>query len=348
LGLIYIYSATYELPRGGIFVSKLVIQQAVWLVISLVIYHFVARMNLAARPATFWVLYVPIIALLSAVLFFGREQYGSTRWIPVGPFSFQPSELAKVMFVLLMAFLLHDARDRFTAARFLGTLAILGSFIIPILKQPDVGTALTFIVIYGFLLWFSEADMRFFRYFVAGVIVLSVPMWFILKDYQRERLIGFLTPSKYLSSTNYHVNQAKIAIGSGGLTGKGYLEGTQTQGKFIPNVYNDFIFAVVGEETGLLGAIIILTLYLLFILKIIYIARIAKTPYESLIAHGLAAMFLFQVLVNTGMNMGIMPVTGIPLPFLSYGGSSLITAFISLGIAQSIYRNYTRGFQLRP
>lgn len=291
-----------------------------------------------ARP-----LYVLTLLLLLGVMFFGHVSLGAQRWIQVGPVSFQPSEFSKAfMIVCLAAFL--DRGDEYPE-RWQDYLPACLFLLIPfvlVLRQPDLGTALVFAAIAFSMFWVCGFKTKWIG-IVAGLFAgLSPLLWHFLHEYQRNRIRVFLDPELDPFGAGYHVIQSKIAIGSGMLLGKGWMGGTQSQLSFLPENHTDFIFAVAGEEFGFIGALVILLLYLILIWRGLTIALNADDRFGTLLATGITGMYLFHVLVNVGMTAGIMPVTGVPLPFLSYGVSSLTTNMLMAGLLLNINLRKTR------
>ncbi|MCX5749002.1 MAG: rod shape-determining protein RodA [Candidatus Saganbacteria bacterium] len=330
------------------------------------------------KTASSW-LYAFMIVLLLTVLFVGFESYGAQRWIGAGPFSFQPSEISKLIIIIALAKYLESKkglerlRDLFLPA------VIVGVPFLMIFKQPDLGTALVLAAItVTMVVWTQDNPMILLLIFTPVISVfaslawiwwlvylvilaaalylirpkvidfisiiavniltgLAVPVvWHLLKDYQKQRLFIFLNPSSDPFGAGYHTIQSQIAIGSGGFFGAGYLHGTQTQLQFIPQQWTDFIFSMIGEEFGLIGSLLVIIVFAVLIWRAITIAIEAGDMFGSLLAAGIAAMFAFHAAVNIGMTLGIAPVVGIPLPFISYGGTSLIVSLSAIGILQSI------------
>lgn len=282
-------------------------------------------------------IYIFNLLLLLAVMFFGHTQLGAQRWIQIGPISFQPSEFAKVMLIICLANFM-DKRIEWLES-FKDYLPVFAYILVPfilVMKQPDLGTSLTFIAILIGMIFVSGFKYKWF--FRLGVLCTAMlPLfWMILKDYQKNRIRVFLNPELDPYGSGYHVIQSKIAIGSGGFFGKGWLEGTQSQLNFLPENHTDFIFAVAGEEFGFVGCAFILALYFIIIWRGIAIALDADDDFGTLLAVGVTSMFMFHIMVNVGMTIGIMPVTGVPLPFLSYGVSSLTTNMMLVAILLNI------------
>jgi len=283
------------------------------------------------------VLYGINLLMLIAVMFVGHSALGAQRWIQLGPISLQPSEFAKLIMIISLAHLLDTKEDRMQSVRDL--LPVAAFVVVPfllVLKQPDLGTSLVFLAILLGMVFVAGIDGKLLlKILGAGAACLPV-FWFFLKDYQKSRLTVFLDPNVDPLGAGYHIIQSKIAIGSGQLFGKGLFNGTQSQLNFLPENHTDFIFAVVGEELGFVGSVAILLLYMLLLYRGVKTAQNAKDKFGRLLAAGITSMMAFHVLVNVGMTIGIMPVTGIPLPFLSYGVSSLTTNLVSIGILLNI------------
>lgn len=279
-----------------------------------------------------------IIFLLSVYLpGIGKVQFGARSWINLGPIDVQPSEIVKIGFILSFAKFLEDKQNKLDTIKDLIPVGVYAAVpILLVLKEPDLGNALVFIVIVLGMTFVSGINYKIIgKGVLAGMISLPV-IYKLLAPHQRIRIDAFLHPSDVSLPGNYHVMQSKIAIGSGQLLGKGLYQGTQNNYNFLPVQESDFIFAVLGEEFGFVGGLIILALYFMFLYRMIKISQNAKDVYGSLVVIGITSMFAFQIFENIGMTMGVMPVTGVTLPFLSYGGSSLVTNMIAIGIALNI------------
>jgi rod shape determining protein RodA len=283
------------------------------------------------------VIYVGTLLMLVGVLVLGESRLGAQRWIAMGPFGgFQPSEAAKLALVITLARHL-DAVKALPRMRSLFPFAAhmaLPMFLI--IRQPDLGTALVLLAILAAMLYVAGARPGDLAGIAAAAAVTLPFLWRILHDYQRRRLLAFLDPGADPLGSGYALIQSKIAIGSGQLFGKGLFSGTQNLLRFIPEHHTDFIFTVVGEELGLIGATVLLVLYLIWLWRALNIAAGARDRLGAIMATGIAAMIMFHVVVNVGMTLGLMPVTGIPLPFMSYGGSSLLTTLAGTGLLLSI------------
>jgi rod shape determining protein RodA len=322
-----------------------VIRQAMYGIVGLLLLFAVARVDYSRFRELRVGVYSMMIASISVVLLFGAAARGSRRRLELPFFGFQPSEFGKVLLIVsLAAFVIERRRRGSDGRQTLRILALGGGATGFIFLQPDLGTALVFGVITLALLFIAGTKWQHFAA-IAGVAAIlgtaalvvapavGVPL---LHGYQKERLTSFLHPSDDPSDSSYQVNQALIAIGAGGKTGRGD-DATQTKLNFLPERHTDFIFAVVGERYGFLGAAFVLSLYALLIWRALRIMQMSKNLYGSLIAGGIAAMLMFQVFVNVGVNLGIMPVTGVTLPLLSYGGSSVIATLLAIGLLQSIH-----------
>lgn len=284
-------------------------------------------------------LYVLNLMLLLVVLFLGKDSGGAQRWIDLKFTRLQPSEFAKVIIIISLAKVLAAREGNFES--FFSIIPAFLHVALPmglIFLQPDLGTSLVFIVILFGMLFMAGAKVRhLLSYAVCGVAFGFPALWFKLKDYQKARLFVFINPDLDPLGQGYQLTQSMIAIGSGGLWGKGlFAEGTQNQLEFILEQHTDFIFSALAEEAGFIGAMVLLLLLMLLIFRVIRTASLAKDTYGMLICIGVASMLTFHVLVNVGMTIGIMPVTGLPLPFVSYGGSSLMANMMAIGLVLNI------------
>ena len=314
------------------------IRQAAFALVGLVLLLGMAYIDYRVLESFTLPFYLGTLALLGVVLLLGNEAHGSQRWINLGFFPLQPSELSKLTLIVVLAKLLADHKQQLHKARWF-VLAGLTVFLPAALvfKQPDLGTALMLVAIFLGMTIGAGVRPRIF----AGAALLAIPtlygFWnWVMHDYQRDRLLIFLNPEKDLLSAGYNIIQARITIGSGGWFGQGFMAGQQSQLEFLKVRYSDFIFSVVCEEFGYIGALALCALLFLLVWRCLVIASRAPDDYGSLIAVGVATWIGMQVFVNAGMNIGLMPVTGIPLPFISYGGSSMISMLLGLGLVQSV------------
>ena len=285
-----------------------------------------------------WPVYVLQLGLLALTLAIGDGVGGSARWVTVGPLTFQFSELAKILMIAVLATYLSSRHHRLYSLRtVLGACALVVPPWILVMLQPDLGTSLVFAAILAGMLWMSGASLKWLGALAALVVAMVPIAWtYVLRDYQKERLTSFLNPTPDISGSGYQLYQSQIAVGSGGLFGRGLTNGTQAQGDFLPVQTTDFVFSVLAEELGFVGALVLFVLFGLLLWRLLVAGWRARDPFGSMFASGLAAMILFQLVVNVGMVMGIMPITGIPLPFVTHGGASLVSMAIGLGILQSI------------
>ena len=335
IGLIALFSATQETDYDEFY------KQIIWLAISLVIMILVMVIDYEFLVKISAIFYVIFILLLIAVLFTAPIN-GASSWFDIGFFSFQPAEFAKIFVILFLTFTIKkiqekNKKDINRPTRLLIVLAILGLPLLLILKQPDIGTAAAFIVAMMLMLIVAGIDKKYIIV-TAIVVVISVPLLynFILPEHAKKRIDIFLNPESDPRGAGYNIIQSKLAIGAGGLTGMGLLKGNQTQLGFLYPKTTDFIFAVIGEEMGFVVAGAVIIMYVFFVSKCLYIAKTAKDQTGAIIASGITGIFLFHMVENIGMVMGLLPITGVPLPFISYGGSSLITNFMALGLLLNI------------
>jgi rod shape determining protein RodA len=323
-----------------------VIRQGVYGAVGLVLMVLLTRLDYSRLRELKYGLYGAMIGLILVVLALGTAARGSRRALALPFFSFQPAELGKLLLILAASAFVVDRvrklRDRDTTARVM-LLALVPAILV--MLEPDLGSGFVYVTIAFAVLFVAGTSWRHFVALlaIAGVgialtlVVAPAAGVQVLKPYQQERLTGFLNPSSDPRDQTYQINQSRIAIGSGQKTGRGAAQATQTRLNFLPEHHTDFVFAVVGEEFGFLGAAVVLSLYALLIWRTLRILTLAKNLYGALIAGGIVAMLMFQVFVNVGMTIGIMPITGVPLPLMSYGGSSVLVTLMAVGILQSIH-----------
>jgi rod shape determining protein RodA len=338
-GLVAIKSATLHDPdsRGdfGHQLAYLAVGVVAMAVLAFTDYHLWYRF---AKPV-----YLVALVMLAAVAFAGHSALGAQRWIGFGPLVFQPSEPAKLLVTLSVAAIL--ANPKRTYKRWWEMLVPVAAAAVPaalVLKQPDLGTALVLVAILSTMLFFALPNLVQFAAYASTVVAAALLSPLFLHDYQRQRLLVFLNPNHDPQGSGWSLIQSKIAVGSGELAGKGLFNGTQTQLGFVPERATDFIFTVIGEEFGFVGSALLLGLYALLLWMGMLAVAAARDRYGLIVSAGIVAMFAFHILVNIGMTIGIMPVTGIPLPFISYGGSSLVTCFASVGVLLNIHLQRTR------
>jgi rod shape determining protein RodA len=341
VGAVAIYSCTRTslLEQNRPPSSKLVLQ-LVWIGIGLAVLFATMLADYAKAAALAWPAYVVCMALLVAVLVFGGFVRGTQRWIPLGPLHLQPSELAKLAVILLVGAVLANAEEESWSFIFLAkTLAYVAGPAVLILLQPDLGTPIVLFFIWlGMLFAFGANPGHLVAFTLAAVMLFAGAWGFdIIQEHQKQRLIVFLNPDADRQGAGYHLGQSLIAVGSGHLWGQGLFQGTQTQGGFIPDQDTDFIFTAIGEELGFVGSVAVIALYGLLLYRALSVAASAHGMFGRTVAVGVTAMLFIQIAANVGMTVGMAPVKGMPLPFLSYGGSSLVTNMIGIGMLQSIY-----------
>jgi rod shape determining protein RodA len=336
MSVLNLYSATYPIRGAG--GSQIFMKQIYWFVIGFVVLLVMTTFDYHHLERLAYPLYLFTLLLLVVVFFLGDVRSGSQRWIGFGGISFQPSELMKICMVIALAKFFNDhaqlsefrLRDLWVPFLLMAVAALL------VLKQPDLGTALLLLIVSFSIILFARMRLRSLLILVFCTAT-SVPfLWMSLKAYQQRRILTFLNPGLDPLGAGYHINQSKIAIGSGLLWGKGFLQGTQTRLHFLPERHTDFAFSVLAEEWGFVGALILLLLYLAVILWGINIARSSKDRFGAMIAVGVVAVVFWQTVINVSMTTGLLPVVGIPLVMISYGGSSIITTMIGMGLLMNI------------
>lgn len=332
-GILQIYSATHDTAWDGAWWK-----QTIWVVAGLFMMWVVARIDYHTLLGQAFIFYGLSLVGLVLVLTIGQAAFGSRRWIPMPGFRLQISEFVKTVIILLVARYLTELKGDRVDGRDL--LKLAGMVLVPMLlvmKQPDLGTALCYLPILaiGALL----AGMRWqYLAVIVVVLVLVLPLgWhFVLKDYQKARLVTFLDPGEDPKGSGYQVIQSKIAVGAGGMWGKGVTRGSQTQLRFLPVPHTDFIFSAFAEEHGFVGVGVMLGFYFVLLMQIVQNAQMAPDRAGMYVCMGVCALLLFHILVNIGMVVGRMPVTGIPLPLMSYGGSNILSFFLMLGLVNSV------------
>lgn len=335
IGLLFLYSATHS--QNAAIEKNLVLRQIVWMFVGLIILALLAKADYQSYVYFGYILYGISILLLILVLFVGKTRYGANRWFSLGTFTFQPSEFAKPALILALASYIGNRKTPEVGISTILVSVLLTSIpVFLILAEPDLGTSLIMVVILFSMLFIGGARLKYLLIIIGAGLVSSPFLWHFLKDYQKQRLLVFLNPNADPLGAGYTIIQSKIAIGSGFLFGKGLLSGTQNQLNFLPERHTDFIFSVVGEEWGFAGGLILLALYYTMIKKLISVIERTNDAYGQLLGAGIVSMLTFQITINIAMTMGLMPVVGIPLPLISYGGSSLITTMASIGLVMNI------------
>jgi rod shape determining protein RodA len=317
--------------------QALALQQLVFALIGLGGYLFIRWFDFRALSvyikASYWI----TVALLAITWFIGFESRGSTRWLTLGPINFQPSEFAKPVLILALAWFWSKNQASWRSIFKSGLIALPVFSLIFI--QPDLGTSLTILAIWGGMLVASNISLKkILLLFLIGALIIPTS-WFFMHDYQRERIISFASPEHDPQGIGFHAIQSTIAVGSGGLYGRGLGRGTQSRLQFLPEFRTDFIFAFIAEELGFIGSTIVLTLYAVIIFLILRIINLSTSRFGELICVGVLSMMGIQIFINIGMNIGILPITGITLPLLSYGGSSVVSILLCLGLVASVAKN---------
>ncbi len=334
IGIVNLYSATASWNSA----TPIYMKQALWLgggvMISMIICLFDYRHleHFAVHS------YIISVALLVFVLTMGKTTMGATRWIDLGFFNLQPSEVIKIATILILAKIFsatvtplgYCLADLWKPALLMLVPAVL------ILKQPDLGTTIMVLSIAGTMLLLAGLKRGTMVFLMVAGLLVAVAGWFGLRDYQRARIMTFLNPEADPLGSGYHIIQSKIAVGSGGFWGKGFLQGTQSQLSFLPERHTDFAFSVFAEEWGFSGCLVLLMLYLFLIVWGLYVARRASDRFGMFLAIGVTAMIFWHIVVNLGMVIGMLPVVGVPLPLFSYGGTSMVTTMIGIGLLMNV------------
>lgn len=398
-GLVLVYSATWETgAHPGFYASSIFIKQFIALLIGLAVFYFARRVKWGLKPASWVWFYLPVMVLLLVVVFVGHSSgVNAQRWIDLKVFRLQPSEPAKIAWIMLLAWLLSVPAQQLRRNYFIA-LALMFSFVGLIYMQPDLGTSMVFLFTFFAMAWLAPVPRNVIRNTLICFVIAAVAAWPFLRLYQQNRVLAMVDLQKAkvveevtdplveislhdaqrlyqhrvehaleqaktyrkpppkvndvmlmkasARGTKYHAIQGTIAIGSGGLMGKGFLRGTQNKEKFIPVPESDFIFSVAGEEFGFIGCLFIVVLLLVLISRILTLAAQAHTTYERYICYGASAVLLFHTFINIGMTMKVVPVVGVPLPFMSQGGSSLISFWAMLAVLESIHEK-SQGEYLR-
>ncbi|MDD3656813.1 MAG: rod shape-determining protein RodA [Atribacterota bacterium] len=337
LGLLVIYSTTHQeiVNEGAIQFTK---SQLIYILVGLFFCFFVAIIDYHDISKIAIPLYFLSIIILVYVLISGKETGGSRRWIQLAGNRFQPAEFAKIALIIFLSDFLSRQKDKLSDFLYF-TLPFLftGLLMLLIYKQPDLGTAMVFFAITLFMIFITGISWKYIIIVFLILLSLFPIIWSFLRDYQRNRIILFLNPEMDPLGAGYNIIQSKVAIGSGGLFGQGLFSGIQSQLKFLPAQHTDFVFSVIGEELGFIGALLLLSLFILVLRKGIRIAQEAPDLLGTFMATGVTSFMFVHILINIGMSMGLMPATGLPLPFISYGGTFMITNFIAIGLLLNIH-----------
>ncbi len=337
-GLVMAYTNSVETGSTPLEAGTTFTRGLMWAGIAVVAFIVATAFDYRWLKTFAWPVYAIQLGLLVLTLLIGDGVGGSARWVSVGPFTFQFSELAKILMIIVLANYLsaHQAKlDSLSAI--VGACLLVGPPLALVMLQPDLGTSMVFAAILAGMLWMSGASLKWLTVLAAGVVAMVPIAWtYLLRDYQKERLTAFLSADKDIQGAGYQLYQSQIAIGSGGWVGKGLTNGTQAQGDFLPVQTTDFVFAILAEELGFLGGLVLFGLFIALLWRVLVAGWRSRDPFGTMFAAGLASMILFQLVINVGMVMGIMPITGIPLPFVTHGGASLVSMALGLGMLQSI------------
>ena len=334
-GIVNLYSATANWAGAG---TPVYLKQLFWFGLGLLIMIGICLFDYRHLEYLGYPAYGVVMLLLIAVLALGRTSMGATRWLSVGGISLQPSEVMKIVIILVLA---KYFSEKATPLGFsLKELAAPGALLlIPallVIKQPDLGTAMLLLAIGGSMTLFAGVRRSAMIWLGLCGVLAALGGWFLLHDYQRQRIYTFISPERDPLGAGYHIIQSKIAVGSGGFFGRGFGKGTQAQLSFLPERHTDFAFSVFAEEWGFTGCLLLLALYLLIVLWGLYIARQANDRFGMFLALGVSAMLFWHIVVNLGMVIGLLPVVGVPLPLFSYGGTSMITTMTGVGLLLNV------------
>jgi len=336
LGVMNLYSASSLRVETGVTTIFFYKKQLLWGAVGIAVMFASMLFDYRHLKSLVWILYGLSVALLAWLLLFGETIFGAKRWISLHYFSFQPTELAKLSVLLLAAAYLSRFQDKLDWKRLIKIILLVLIPTAMIILQPDLGSGLNILLIVFGMILVKGLKRRVFITLLLLIPLLAPSGWFIMHDYQKERILTFLNPERDPLGSGYNIIQSQIAIGSGQMWGKGFLEGTQSQLRFLPEKHTDFVFAVFGEEWGFIGCLTLLTLFCLFLYQIVLITQDSKDQFGSFLAVGVFFYFFWQILINMAMVLGLMPVVGIPLPFLSYGGSSTVVNFCLLGLVLNV------------
>ena len=334
VGILSVYSASFKVNQS--FNDMLAMRQLLWMSVAILAVFLIIRLNYFKLMDLAWPFYFLSLFFLVAVLFMPARM-GARRWIDLGGFNFQPSELAKLAVILVLARYFSNHRpESVTRGRLFTPFLIVGVPFLLILKEPDLGTGLILIPVFLSMLYVWGFSPRALLVLIGSGLLASPVLFHFLKEYQQTRLLVFINPNLDPLGAGYTIIQSKIAIGSGGLMGKGFMGGTQNQLKFLPERHTDFIFGVIGEEGGFLASILMIVLFWVIIRRGYQV--VAQTPdrFGSQLACGVTTMLAFQTFMNLGMTMGILPVVGVPLPLVSYGGTSILMTMMAIGLLLNI------------
>lgn len=346
IGVATIFSSTYQKPN--LMMKQLHKRQLVWITLGLILFFIFSHLSYRRLRNMAFIFYALTLLLLLAVWMLGVVRLGAQRWLRIAWFNFQPSEFAKLTTVIFLSFyfsrkseqnLLPVFSQKGLFTGFVLPFIYIAVFMVLIMEQPDLGSALLLLIIFLLIAFLAQVRWKYLVLFlILGIMSLPV-FWHMLRDYQKQRLLVFLNPNLDPLGAGYTIIQSKIALGSGGFWGKGWLSGTQSQLNFLPESHTDFIFAAFAEQWGFVGCFVLLALYYLLLRQGFKISFRTSEIFARLTSYGITFMLGIQILINISMNLGLAPVVGIPLPLMSYGGSSVVTTFASLGILANISKS---------
>jgi len=338
VGLVMAYTNSVEAGQSVLDNGTVFSRALMWSGLAIVVFLVVTAFDYRWLKTLRWPIYAANVGLLVLTLAIGDGVGGSARWVSLGPFTFQFSELAKILMIAVLAGYLGAREGRLDSlSSIIGACVLMGPPLVLVMLQPDLGTSLVLGAILAGMLFMSGASLKWLLAMAAGAVGAVPLAWtYVLRDYQKDRILSFLNPAADTQGSGWQVLQSQIAVGSGGFLGTGLTNGSQSRGQFLPVQESDFVFAVLAQELGFLGALVVFLLFAALIWRVLASAWRSRDPFGTLFGAGLASMILFQVFVNVGMVIGILPVTGIPLPFVTHGGASLVSIAIGLGVVQSI------------
>ena len=334
IGLVMQYSLSLAVPEAGF---NSFIKQSIFVLVGLVLFSIVFLIDFRFFKSSAYLIYLFTILLLIAVLVFGQIFRGVKGWLSFGFFNFQPAELAKLAAIIILAKFWQEARRPVRVRHLLASFILICPLIFLIIRQPDLGSALMIIILWLGILFLVDKNKKHLVGLLIILILIASSSWlFFLKDYQKDRILTYLNPQSDPMNRGYQITQSIVAVGSGQILGRGFGLGTQSQLRFLPAGETDFIFAVLAEEFGLIGCLLVLGFYAFLFHRLIRVARIVYDNFGLVLILGTTLCLFLQVVINIGMNIGLVPVIGVPLPFISYGGSSLLIGMIALALVESV------------
>ena len=344
IGLVMAYTNSVEGGSVSLQAATTFSRGLMWAGIAVVVFVLATAFDYRWLKTLAWPIYAVQLGLLVLTLAIGSGVGSSARWVVIGPLTFQFSEIAKILMIIVLASYLAAREGRLDSLwSLIGACILVGPPLVLVMLQPDLGTSLVFGAILAGMLWMSGASLRWLAVLAAGVLAMVPIAWtYLLRDYQKARLTDFLNANPDIQGAGFQLHQAQIAVGAGGFIGKGLTNGTQTQGDFLPVQATDFVFATLAEELGFIGGVVLFLLFVLLLWRVLVAGWRSRDAFGTLFAAGVASMIMFQLVVNVGMVLGVMPITGIPLPFVTHGGASLVSMAAGLGILQSINVRQTK------